>query len=790
MSESIDAYLLSRHWHDTATGVELRYWATSAEGPILILVPGQESVCFIERHRSMELPANAIRRPLKLSLLGGESVDGLYFKQQRQLSDLRAHSSDLCESDVKPNDRYLMERFIHAGLNVSGSFTLKNNLKVFTNPRMSSATVSPDLLAMSVDIEMRANSQQLYSIGASLHLFESDDGSTASDSHKHKVDSNGITDIVFMLDQNRDSEDIVPYENFSLQYCKSEKSLMLRFLEFVQLIDPDVITGWSVINFDLDFLDKKCKALNMPFSLGRNNERAAVLQPGSGGQPKIARVPGRAVLDGIDLLRAGFWAFESMSLDSVANELLGTGKLITSDQNKVAEINRQFRDDKPMLAEYNIRDCQLVNEIFVKADLMAFAIERANLTGLPIDRLGGSVAAFDNLYLPRLHRHGYVAPDVGSDTSGLGSPGGYVLDSAPGLYSNVLVLDFKSLYPSIIRTFFVDPMGMANPGDNPVPGFLEASFSRDTHILPSLIEELWKARDSAKETKNAPLSQAIKIIMNSFYGVLGSSGCRFYNAKLTTSITRRGHEIITRSKEFIEQQGYEIIYGDTDSLFMLLGDEHDVSSSNAIGHRVAKELNQWWMEHLESSFNIQSQLEVEFETHYSRFLMPTVRGMPTGSKKRYAGLVLDKAGKPELVVKGLEAARTDWTPLAREFQRELFNRVFHDKPYESLVRDTANALMAGDFDAELVYRKRLRRKLSDYQKNVPPHVQAARKAKNPGHWIRYVITRNGPEPADEIQSAIDYQHYMEKQLAPAADGILQFLDTSFATITDAQMSMF
>ena len=83
------------------------------------------------------------------------------------------------------------------------------------------------------------------------------------------------------------------------------------------------------------------------------------------------------------------------------------------------------------------------------------------------------------------------------------------------------------------------------------------------------------------------------------------------------------------------------------------------------------------------------------------------------------------------MVKGLEAARTDWTPLAREFQRELFRRVFLELPFDEYVRETADALRRGELDDALVYRKRLRRRLEDYQRNVPPHVQAARKLKSP-----------------------------------------------------------
>ena len=192
-------------------------------------------------------------------------------------------------------------------------------------------------------------------------------------------------------------------EGYELIYARDEKTLLNAFFDWIEHIDPDIISGWAVINFDLNFIDQKCRSLGIPFRLGRGGETAAVLQPGNPGSPRIARVPGRAVFDGIDLLKAGFWSFDSFSLDNVSHELLGVGKLITSDQDKVAEINRLFKHDKPQLADYNIRDCTLVNEIFVKAKLLEFAIQRANLTGLSLDRLGGSVAAFDNLYLSLIH---------------------------------------------------------------------------------------------------------------------------------------------------------------------------------------------------------------------------------------------------------------------------------------------------------------------------------------------------------------------------------------------------
>ena len=769
MTQSVTGYLLTRHWRDTNNGVELCFWGASEHGPVRCQVSHQEAVCFVQRSNEVQTPANARRKTLSLKNLDGRDIDGLYFRHQRDLNALRQQSIELYESDIKPSDRYLMERFVCAGFEATGDLFTGSNFLSLSNPRIKPATITPQLCALSLDIETRGNSDQLYSIaGAVMH----------GGKEKNRVYMIGNGKINFQA-------------NYELHYCQDERTLLAKFFKWLREIDPDIIIGWAITNFDLNFIDRKCRSLGVPFDMGRGNDSAAILQPGNPGQPRMAKLPGRAVLDGIDLLKAGFWAFDSFSLDNVASELLGEGKLITTGENKVARINELFKNNKVELADYNIKDCQLVNDIFIKANLIEFAIQRANLTGLAIDRLGGSVAAFDNLYLPRLHRHGFVAPDVNSTSSGLGSPGGYVLDSQPGIYQNVLVLDFKSLYPSIIRTFCIDPLGLALSGENPVPGFMEASFSRDTHILPGIIEQLWQARDIAKETDNKPLSQAIKIIMNSFYGVLGTNGCRFHSHQLASSITRRGHDIITSSRDKIEEQGYKVIYGDTDSLFVLLGANHTRKSAHIIGKRLTGSLNTWWHKKLEEEFSLPCYLEVEFETLYSRFLMPTVRGMPTGSKKRYAGLIIDDSGQRELIVKGLEAARTDWTPLARDFQRALFQLIFNDQPFEEFVRNTALDLLSGKRDADIAYRKRLRRKIDDYQRNVPPHVQAARKMRTrPGSWVSYVITRNGPEPTENLTGLPDYQHYMDKQLAPAADGILQFMGTSFGAITDAQMQMF
>ncbi|MBF4265231.1 DNA polymerase II, partial [Vibrio anguillarum] len=120
-----------------------------------------------------------------------------------------------------------------------------------------------------------------------------------------------------------------------------------------------------------------------------------------------------------------------------------------------------------------------------------------------------------------------------------------------------------------------------------------------------------------------------------------------------------------------------------------------------------------------------SFLDLEYETHYRKFLMPTIRGSETGSKKRYAGLV-SKDNDEKIVFKGLESARSDWTQLAQEFQQRLYMMVFHDQDPSDYVKNTVEQIEAGEFDNMLIYRKRLHRRLHEYEKNIPPQVRAAR----------------------------------------------------------------
>ena len=171
-----------------------------------------------------------------------------------------------------------------------------------------------------------------------------------------------------------------------------------------------------------------------------------------------------------------------------------------------------------------------------------------------------------------------------------------------------------------------------------------------------------------------------------------------------------------------------------------------------------------------------------------RLLLPRMRTGAGGARKRYAGLIREEraagANDPpprtpatRVVFTGMEAVRSDWTELAQKVQRELYERLFTDQPIADYLQGIVRELRAGRMAVPLlVYRKALRKDLTDYTRTTPPHVAAARKLSGPpGRHISYVMTQAGPEPAADIHSPLDYEHYVQKQLRPVAEPVLQLL---------------
>jgi DNA polymerase-2 len=762
-------FILTGEWMDRGGNNLLRFIGTSKEiGAVEVVITNNTPVFFIERNIS-DVNPNVLytRKEVQLKSFAGNEVDALYFNTQNDLKKatevLHQNNITTYESDIDPARRYLMERFINAQIKVTGSSVKKGNLTSFTNPTIEPCEVTPEFVVASIDIETGAHSGKLYSIAVHITLKKEE------------------TKQVFIVDEEKNKLD---------NYVKSfpdEKELLTHFIKWFNDVDPDIIIGWHVIGFDLMFLEKKCEEYHIPFDIARINGRVSLRTRKPRGY--FASITGRVVIDGPPALRSSFYTFEDYRLETVAQELLAEGKTITPDQDKIEEIERLYKEDKNALAEYNLNDALLVTDIFRKSALIELSIRRAQLSGLLMDQLGMMTLAFDHFFLPRLHRAGYVAPNVKDIETTNHAAGGYVMDPKPGIYDDVVILDFKSLYPTIIQTFKIDPLSRLLSDKNTIETLNGYKFSSINHFLPDFITQLMEQRTLAKRKNDKQLSQAIKILMNSFYGVMGSFGCRFYHPHLPTAITGTGHKLLLGSKDYLAKLGYEVLYGDTDSLFIRLN-EGEGRNAAENGQRLAGKLNKYWSEKIDKEYGLKSSLELEYEKYYKKFIITPARGSETGAKKRYAGLLVDN-GSEKLEFVGMEFVRSDWTKLAKVFQVELYNRVFHNEEVEGWIRELVNKVKNGEYDDKLVYRKRLRKDVEDYTKNIPQHVKAARMIGETSGTVYYVITKRGPVPIELKHNDIDYEHYIEKQLKPVADSVLSLLGISFESIVQSdQLSFF
>jgi DNA polymerase-2 len=677
---------------------------------------------------------------------------------------LSAAGIECFEADVHYAQRYLTDRGLRGSIEIRGEPRPGDGIDwIFDEPALAPSSFVPELRVLSFDIETDPQGRRLLAI--SLYGC-------------------GASEVLLLTPRGFSCPDgAVPFA--------SEADLLRAFCRRVRELDPDVLTGWNVIDFDLVVLDRIAGRLEVPLDVGRGPGALHIQTSRGPFLGSRASVPGRAVLDGIQLLRGSFVRMEEYSLDFVARAVLGEGKVIAG-HDRADEILRTFKEDRPRFVAYNLADARLVLQILERLRLVELTATRSLLTGLTPERVGASVAAFDFLYLSELAKRGIVAPTgrsrgaaepFGAASAEEGSEddeamlGGHVLEPEPGLYQNAIVFDFRSLYPSVIRTFEIDPLGYVPEPEGDHDLILApngAAFRRQAGILPGLLDELFPRREAAKAAGDAVASQAIKILMNSFYGVLGTPACRFFNPEIANAVTSFGRDILLWSKNHIEAQGHRVIYGDTDSLFVLSGID-DPGEARLAGRRLAEALNRDLAAYVQATWRVESRLTLQLDKLYLRLLLLPLRRGTGGARKRYAGLV-EEGGERRVVFTGMEVVRRDSTELAKQVQRELYDRLFHDRPVEEYLQHVVAELRAGRLDHLLVYKKALRKDIDAYVATTPPHVVAARKmAGPPGRLITYVVTRSGPEPAGEVKSAIDHEHYVQKQVRPVAEPVLALL---------------
>jgi len=670
---------------------------------------------------------------------------------ERLPSDVKKHRDVLedndieCyEADIKFENRFLIDSGIKGYVSISGNpYGTKRIDNVFINPNIEPAEGEIELRILSMDIETNEKGFGEFSMPIySVSLY-----------------GKGIKEVL-ILEKCCGSATTFP----------TEKDLLSALKERIIGYDPDVIVGWNIVDFDLVYLKKRFEANNMPFDICRTESEVCLISQSSFIRASRARVEGRMVLDAMHMLRDFFYKFEDYRLDTAGKVLLDEGKQVL--ERPISEL---YEYEPDVLSKYNLKDSYLVYRIVEKEGLVRLAMTLSSITGMMLDRVKASIATLDSLYVRMASEEGIVCPSVKGGKR-IAVVGGFVEEPVYGIYENVILCDFRSLYPSIIASFNIDPLTYKK-GNICAPN--GACFGGGRSIMPRIILDLLEERKNARENGEHTKQFAIKIIMNSIFGVLGNPNCRFYNSEIANAVTSLGRHILKETSQKIESLGYKVIYGDTDSVFVVSGKD-GMTEARDDGHRIQQVINEFYRDFIKDNYDRESYILLEFEKVFEKFFLPRQRHLEKGAKKRYAGMV-----DGELQIIGLEYVRRDWTQLAKDFQFNLLKKLFSKEDFESYIRQYVIDVKSGRLDEKLIYKKRLRKDIEKYTKTTPPHVKAAKlidhRGKDNASLIEYVMTKKGPQPL-ELAKNIDYSHYIDKQIRPIASSVLSLLGKNFDDI--------
>jgi DNA polymerase, archaea type len=443
-----------------------------------------------------------------------------------------------------------------------------------------------------------------------------------------------------------------PRRTFRLS-AESEREILEAFVRLVVEDDPDVLTGYNIGGYDFPLLAERAKALGLgTLVLGRERSDAEELGE------RLWKITGRVVAD-------AWWSArrelrpKQETLQYVARVLLNDSKLDVDRRN----ISEEWDRDPERVMEYCEHDANLALRILVKLRAVDKAADLATVARMPLEEgLNGRTSQFvDAILIPRSDARGVGVPPNHPRSGDSAIEGGYVHSIRPGLYRWVVVLDFKAMYPSIIVAHNLCFTTLSPDGTTVAPGgarFLAPEVRRG--VIPEILTELLADRERFREASRAAstpelaayydgLQNAVKVLMNSFYGVLASSFYRFTNKEIGASITAYAREAITTIIRELEAGGSDVIYSDTDSVFVR-SPAASLEGSREFGEGVARRFTA-----AGATFEFQSV----FETFFSH-----------GAKKRYVGRAVWP--REERIVRGYETRRSD----AFDYQSEALLEVF------------------------------------------------------------------------------------------------------------------
>jgi DNA polymerase I len=469
-----------------------------------------------------------------------------------------------------------------------------------------------------------------------------------------------------------------------------EKDMLRGLVAYFQDRDPDIVSGWNFLGFDLPYITGRMQTLGLvPESLARLPE-------------KVERnaLRGRALFDLLDAYKKMHGAQkESYRLDAIAEEELGERKV-----RYQGTLSRLWREHPENLIEYNFKDVELCVGIDRKNKIIDFYREIARYVGCPLDRTLNSSSVID-IYILRKAYSVFVLPSKGYAPAEE-FEGATVFDPTRGVKEHVVVLDLKSLYPMAMMTINASPETKDPAGELKAPNGVRFRSHPDG-LTRSIIRELLRERENKKQIRNQfPFGSpqyvlydiqqnVLKVLMNTYYGVSGYTRFRLYDREIGSAVTSVGRAIIEHTRKVIEDLGYHVLYGDTDSCMIQIPPS-DKDTMIATARKIEARVNASYDEFARTVLAAETHyFSIKFEKIYQRFFQ-------AGRKKRYAGLLVWKEGEDvdEIDVVGFEIRRSDSPQITRTVQKKVIEMILRGAGYQavrSYLEEVINNYRAGKY---------------------------------------------------------------------------------------------
>jgi len=482
---------------------------------------------------------------------------------------------------------------------------------------------------------------------------------------------------------------------------EKEEQLLSAMVGIVKQLDPDVITGWNVINFDLAYMFNRMRRMEVDFRpMSPMNTVFSKPDERKPGDYSIS-IKGRIIIDGLDAYMhfrkmSNQGRAEAYSLEFTGQSVLGVGKIPHEESFHDMWVNKPNE-----LIKYNLRDTELVINILEKLEIVDFFNYIRAKSFANLSQIYQTTSLVDGYLLHTTHNKLVLPSKNRKNADKYG--GAVVFPPTPGLYDFIMGLDLKSLYPNIIKTFNVGYETFNPEGEMQLKEGI--GFDRGIGIMSACMRELegerkiykkkmWKADKDGNENErklNHYKQYAVKVLMNSFYGYLGYPGSRLYKREVAEAITDWGQQIIKHSKEYLEEKGYTVVYGDTDSVY-IQAKETTIFKLLREGRTLKNAINESYIEFAKRFGSDDCSLEMEYEKTFKKILFVGKKGQGdevVGAKKKYAYILLWEDGKTvddKVHFTGFETVRSDTPRIAKTTQTEIVEMIMREEKKEDITK--------------------------------------------------------------------------------------------------------